>query len=101
MIQLLLSKITNKTLDKYLTNTEVSNYLVYLLLHPARTLNAVQFYAQAIKKRFPSSADPPKYYPQYINTVYKQIKSSKFSPEIRFIKSCFKNSSETISAGGY
>ena len=90
LIQLLLGKITNKTLDKYSTNTEASNYLFYLLLHPARILYAVPFYAKAIKRRFLSSASPPDSYPQYIHTVYKEIKYSNFPPEGRIIKICFK-----------
>ena len=94
MIQLLLSKIANKKSDKYSTNTETSNYLFYLLIHPARILHAVPFYAKAIKRRFLSSADPPNSYPQYIHTVYKEIKNSNFSSDVRFIKSCFKKSSQ-------
>ena len=94
MIQLLLSKIANKILDKYSKNTEKSNYFFYLLLHPARILYAVQFYAKAIKRRFLSSANPPDSYPQYIHTVYKEIENSNFSSEVRFIKRCFIKSSE-------
>jgi hypothetical protein len=91
---LLLSRIANKKIDKYSANTEMSNYLFYLLLHPTRILCAVPFYAKAIKKRFSSSGSPPKNYPQYIHTAYKEIKYSDFPPEVSFIKSCFKNSSE-------
>ena len=72
----------------------MSNYLFFLLIHPSKTLYAVPFYAKAIKKRFSSSGSPPKYYPQYIHTVYKEIKNSYFSSEVRFIKSCFRKSSE-------
>ena len=98
MIQLLLSKIANKILDKYSTNTETSNYLFYLLIHPARILHAVPFYAKAIGKRFSLSTNPPISYPQYIHTVYKEIKDSNFSPEVRFIESCFKKSPEKSEA---
>jgi hypothetical protein len=91
---LLLSKIVNKILDKSSTNTETSNYLFSLLLHPARILYAVPFYAKAIKNRFISSALPPNSYPQYIHSIYKEIKNSNFPPEVRFIKSCFKKSLE-------
>jgi len=82
---LLLGKIANKTLDKYSTNTETSNYLFYLLLHPARILYAVPFYAKAIKKRFSSSANPSNFHPQYI---HKNIIYPNFSPKVCFIKSC-------------
>jgi hypothetical protein len=91
---LLLSKIANKILDKYSKNTEKSNYLLYLLIHPTRILHTVPFYAKAIKKRFLSSANSQKYYPQYIHSIYKEIKDSNFSPEVRFIESCFKKSPE-------
>jgi len=91
---LLLSKTANKILDKYSTNTETSNYLLYLLLHPTRILHTVPFYAKAIKKRFSSSANPPNLYPQYIHNTYKYIKDSNFNSNVRFIKSCFKGSSE-------
>ena len=94
LIQLLLSKIANKTLDKYSTNTETGNYLFYLLLHPARILYAVQFYAKAIGKRFFSSSDPRNHYPQYIHSIYKEMKDSNFPPEVRFVESCFKKSPE-------
>jgi len=99
LIQLLLGKIASKTLDKYSINTETSNYLIYLLLHPARTLNAVPFYAKAIKRRFLSSALPPDSYPQYIHTVYKEIKNSNFSSEVRFIENCYKKSSKKTESG--
>ena len=72
----------------------MSNYLFYLLAHPTRILHAVPFYAKTIKRRFLSSANPPNSYPQYIHTVYKEIKDSGIFPEGRFIKNCFKNSSE-------
>jgi len=91
---LLLSKIANKILDKYSTNTETSNYLLYLHIHPARILYTVQLYAKAIKKRFLSSANPPNYYPQYIHSIYRRLKHSNLNPEIHFIKNCFKNFSE-------
>ena len=87
-------QLANKILDKYSINNELSNYLFYLLLHPTRILCAVPFYAKAIKKRFSSSGNPPTNYPQYIHTVYKEIKDSNFSPEVSFIESCFKKSPE-------
>ena len=40
------------------------------------------------------SANPLNSYPQYIHSIYKEIKDSNFSPEVRFIKSCFKKSPE-------
>jgi len=91
---LLLSKIAIKILDKYSINSELGNYLFFLLIHPSKTLYAVPFYAKAIKKRFISSGSPPKYYPQYIHSIYKKLKYSNFNPEVHFIKNCFKNSSE-------
>jgi len=86
-------RIANRILDKYSTNTEASNYLFYLLLHPTRILCAVPFCAKAIRKRFLLSANPPKYYPQYIHTVYEEIKYSNPPSEACFYKSCFEKSS--------
>jgi len=91
--------LLNKIIDKYSENTEKGNYLLYLLIHPTRILHTVPFYAKAIKRRFLSSALPPDSYPQYIHTVYKEIKYSSFSPEVRFIESCFKKSSEKTESG--
>lgn len=87
-------QLANKILDKYPINNELSNYLFYLLLHPSETLYAVPFYAKAIKNRFLSSADPPNSYPQYIHSIYKETKHSNFSPEVHFVKGCFRNTSE-------
>ena len=72
----------------------MSNYLFFLLIHPSKTLCAVPFYVKAIKKRFSSSGSPPKYYPQYIHSIYNKIEYSNFSPEVRSVKSCFNYSSE-------
>ena len=72
----------------------MSNYLFYLLLHPARLLYAVPFYAKAIKRRFSSSVNPPDSYPKYIHSIYKEIRYSDSPPEVCFVKSCFKYSSE-------
>ena len=76
LIQLLLSKTANKTPDKYSLYSELSNYLLYMWLHPTRKLDVVPFYANVIKNRLFSSADPSKHYPQNIYSIYMKIKYS-------------------------
>jgi len=94
LIQLLLSKTANKISDKYSLNSELSNYLLYMLLHPTRILDVVPIYAKVIKNRLFSRADPSKHYPQNIHSIYKKIKYSNFSYEVHFTKSYFNSSSE-------
>ncbi len=57
-----------------------------------RKLNVVPFYATVIKDRL--FWDPSKHHPQNIYSIYKKLKYSNFSHEVRFTKSYFNSSSE-------